>query len=159
MPFSNIHNEEVYDSFPMEGKWRNVLAGVCVCVWDMWASHLQGHAERDSCVLCNFTVRGSWKAGIGPVNACVFTFKWVLVCRKRWNLFRMQLPVYAVVFICKNAECIYLLSTYASVFTWILSYMCGRSALLGTSCCSTSAAQNQTQPINGAWCILSGMAH
>lgn len=30
MPFLNIHNEEVYDSFPMEGKWGNVLAGVCV---------------------------------------------------------------------------------------------------------------------------------
>lgn len=128
MPFLN-NNEEVYDSVPMEGKWRNVLA--VECVWDMWTRHLQGHAERDSCILCNFTVYGSWKAGSGPVNACVFTFKWVLVCRKRCNLFRMQLPVYAVVFIYKNAEYVYFLSTYASVFTWILSDMCGRSGTVG----------------------------
>lgn len=34
MPFSNINNEEVYDSFTMEGKWRTVLARMCVR--DMW---------------------------------------------------------------------------------------------------------------------------
>lgn len=54
MPFLKIHNEAVYDSFTMEGEWRSMLTSMCVR--DMWASHLQGHAEQDCCILCTFAV-------------------------------------------------------------------------------------------------------
>lgn len=30
MPFLDVHNEEIYDSFTAEGEWRGVLASVCV---------------------------------------------------------------------------------------------------------------------------------
>lgn len=46
MPFLNVHNEEIYDSFTVEGEWRGVLDSVLVCVRHVSQSSARSHTTR-----------------------------------------------------------------------------------------------------------------
>lgn len=56
------------------------------------------------------------------MNASVFTFKPVSLCRER-----LQLPVVLVLFICKYAELTYFFSTNAKIFTDNTLCVCERN--------------------------------
>lgn len=156
MPFLNIHSEEVYDRFPMEGEWTMLAR---MRVRDMWAGHLQGHADHDSCFLYNFTVC----VGLGGQEVD----KWMLVCSVSKQSWYAGSGI-----ICSEYSFLYMLfSLFAKMQNTFISSLhiqvfplefsargVQEVALQWTLCCSTSAAQNQSQHIIGAWCILRGMA-
>lgn len=68
-----------------------------VCERDMWASHMQGHAEQDSCILCAFAVV---LKGRKWTNECLCVyFQSNLVMQEAVCRF-----LYILSSICKNAE-------------------------------------------------------
>lgn len=99
-----------------------------------------GGQEVDKWMLVCSVSKESWYAGSGIIcSECSFLYIFLSLFAKMQNAF--------------------ISSLHMQVFPLEFSTRCvGEVALQWTLCCSTSAAQNQTQPIIGAWCILRGMA-